>query len=676
MGGTFTDAVAASSDGQHRSAKVHSSPDDPATGLGAALEQLAALGVEMAAADLVLHGTTVATNALLEGRLARVVLLCTAGFRDLVEIGNGTRRQLYDLWAPRPRLTVERSDRLEVHERMDAAGAVVEQLTAGELARVADAAAERQPQSVAIACLFSYVNADHERRLAEAVRRRLPGIPITVSSAVGSEFRELPRTVTTVVAAGLRPTVNRHLRRATSAVRASGIGAAPLVMLSNGGLASTKRAAAWPHRLILSGPAGGVAGAAALGMRLGLRELISLDMGGTSADVALVRDGRPPTAAHQQLDGIPLLAPAVDIVSAGAGGGSIASIEAGRRLQVGPRSAGAQPGPASYGLGGEWATVTDAHLLVGDLAPSTPLAGSLRLDPEPAERAMRGIAGPLRLPTDRAAQAVLALARAHVARVIRRVSIERGRDPRGMALVAFGGAGPLHAAALLRDLHLGEVIVPLRPGLFSADGLLAADLRVDASQTILRRLDPSAAAGILAWMRTATADLRARLRRDGVPVTSTYTTAAVDCRYLGQGFELSVPLAGTTLRAVRGLVHAFHSLHEATYGHSAPAEPVEAVTLRLSLFGTARRPEPVALPRGTPSGTPRRGARLEDREVLLPSARGRRAVSIWHRDELRHGDRLAGPCLIEQLDATTLVLPGMLAQVGRFGELRIREGAS
>jgi N-methylhydantoinase A len=675
VGGTFTDAVADSTDGRHRWAKVHSTPDDPARGLGAALADLAAQGVDLPATALTLHGTTVATNALLEGRLARVVLLCTAGFRDLVEIGSGTRHEMYDLWAPRPRQLVERADRLEVRERLRPDGNAVEELTADELARVAAATADRRPESVAIACLFSYANPGHEQRLAEAVARRLPGTPITVSSAVASEFRELPRTMTTVVAAGLRPIVDRHLTRATSAVRAAGIGGAPLVMLSNGGLASAERAAAWPHRLILSGPAGGVAGAVALGLRLGLRELISLDMGGTSADVALVRDGRPPTAVHQELEGIPLLTPAVDIVSAGAGGGSIASVEPGRRLQVGPRSAGAQPGPASYGLGGESATVTDAHLLVGDLAPSRPLAGSLRLDPEAAGRAMRPIGRALRLPTDRAAQAVLAVARAHVARTIRRVSIERGRDPRGMTLVAFGGAGPLHAAALLRDLRLGEVIVPVRPGLGSADGLLAADLRVDASQTLLRRLDPSAVTEIVAWLRTATRDLRRQLRRDGVPVATGYAAASVDCRYLGQGYELSVPLPGITAAAVRGVGPAFHGLHEATYGHAAPGEPVEAVTLRLSVFGSLGPREPVHLPRGAAGGAPRRRARLDDREVLLPAVRERRRVRVWDRDELRAGDRLAGPCLIEQLDATTLVLPGILARVGPDGELRLREAA-
>ncbi|MEX0626512.1 MAG: hydantoinase/oxoprolinase family protein, partial [Chloroflexota bacterium] len=546
MGGTFTDAIAASTDGLHRWAKVHSTPADPAGGLGAALADLASQGVDLPATTLTLHGTTVATNALLEGRLARVVLLSTTGFRDLVEIGSGTRRHMYDLWAARPRPLVERADRLEVRERLSPDGVVVEELTAEEVTRAALEAAERRPESVAIACLFSYANPAHERRLEAAVASSLPGTPITVSSAVASEFRELPRTMTTVVAAGLRPIVDRHMTRATSAVREAGIGAPPLVMLSNGGLASAERAAAWPHRLILSGPAGGVAGAVALGLRLGLRDLISLDMGGTSADVALVRDGRPPTAVHHRLDGIPLLTPAIDMVSAGAGGGSIASVDAGRLLKVGPRSAGAQPGPASYGLGGEWATVTDAHLLVGDLAPSRPLAGSLRLDPEPARRAMRSIGRALRLPVDRAAQAVLAVARAHVARTMRRVSIERGRDPRGLTLVAFGGAGPLHAAALLRDLRLGEVVVPRRPGLGSADGLLAADLRVDASQTLLQPLDPSVTTEILAWLRTASRELRQQLRRDGVPMATAYASAAVDCRYLGQGYELAVPLAGIT----------------------------------------------------------------------------------------------------------------------------------
>lgn len=674
IGGTFTDAVAIAGDGARAAAKVRSTPRDLALGLGEALGELAAQGVEPSAAELIVHGTTIATNALLEGRLARVALIGTRGFRDLVAIGTGARQDMYDLWAARPEPPVAARDRLEVRERIGPGGEIVERLTDDEVARVVAEVEARRPESVAIALLFSFANPSHEARLRDSVAAALPGIAVVASSDVVREFREYPRARTTVVAAGLHPIVSAYLPRAEGAARSAGFSGPMLVMLSNGGVASIERAAALPHQLVLSGPAGGVAGAVAVGARLGVPDLVSLDVGGTSADVCLVRGGIPPASSMQHLDGAPLSVTAIDITSAGAGGGAVARVEAGQTLRVGPQSAGAEPGPASYGLGGEEPTVTDAHLAAGELAASAPLAGRLYLDPALAEEALRRVGTPLGLGADQTAAAILALARADIARTIRRVSIERGRDPRGLSLVAFGGAGPLHGSVLLRELSLGQVIVPPRPGLASADGLLSADLRIDASQTVLRRLGADLA-DLLAWFRQAARELSRELAGDGIAVARQRFVAAVDCRYVGQGFELSVPLAGLNRSALRGLRAEFHRLHEATYGHAAPGEPVEAVTLRLAGIGVIARVVAARLPRGHRDGRPDRGARVSDRRVQLPGERRMSRVPVWRREMLRWGDHVAGPCVIEQIDATTLVLRGMSAGVQPFGDLIIREAA-
>lgn len=674
VGGTFTDAVAVHRDGSTAVAKVPSTPNDPSRGLLDALESLAGDGVEPGSVDLLFHGTTVATNALLTGRGSRLVLLATEGFRDIMSYRDGCRPQLYSLTQPRPQELADREDRIEVHERLSGLGEVVVPLGDEEIRRVVRAAEERAPEAIAVAFLFSYLDDTHERRVADALRAALPGVPVTISSDVAREFREYPRTATAAVNASLRPIVGVYVREAAARAAELGVEAPFLVMQSNGGCVPAERAEGESHRLLLSGPTAGVAGAVALGLRHELDRVIAFDVGGTSLDVCLVQGGVPPTTPVQVVEDHPILAPSVDIVTAGAGGGSIASVDRAGRLRVGPQSAGADPGPAAYGRGGTEATLTDAHVVTGVLSRDTPLAGSLELDGGEARRAMERVAEKLGLDAETTAEGVIEVAAAHAVAALRRVSVERGVDPREFTLVAFGGAGPLLAGRMLRELDLAGLLIPPYPGLFSAGGLMASSLRIDESQTVLRLLDDELAVEALAWYRNARARLTAQLREDRIPRSRIRFVGSADCRYQGQGYELDVPLPALSATGINSLAARFERAHEALYGHANPGQPVEVVTLRLSAFGDLDTPDPPLIPRG--ARRPTRAARGADRSVLLPGARRRRRVGVYRRELLRSGNVVDGPAIIDQMDATTLVLAGQDARVDVEGNIWVRHKAA
>lgn len=672
VGGTFTDAVALSESGGLLVAKVPSTPADPAIGLTNAVRELAELGAPLERVRSLFHGTTVATNAVITGGLARVVLVTTEGYRDVLSYRTGARPELYDLEQARPRELVLRRDRLEAHERLAWNGEVVTPLTDQEVARVVEEVATREPDAIAVSLLFSYMNDEHERKLGQALERRLPDTPATLSSDIAREFREYPRTATTALNAGLRPIVGSYLLRAQASIRALGMGQPLLIMQSNGGCVPTERADREAHRLLLSGPTAGVAGTIALGARYGLDRLIALDMGGTSLDVCLIKEGVPPVRSMEEVDGHPILAPSVDVVTVGAGGGSIASVDGTGRLRVGPQSAGADPGPAAYGRGGKEATLTDAHVVAGTLGEETPLAGRLSLDPEAGKEAVGRVADRLGFEMDEAGEGIVAVATAHVVRALRRVSVERGVDPSDYALVAFGGAGPLHAGRLLREMRLGSVVVPNHPGLFSAAGLVAADLRIDESQTVLRVLHPEAHGDLIAWYREAARRVVARLRDDGIARGRIRLVGSADCRYLGQGYELSVPLRDLTRSGVTGLAEGFHQMHARNYGHVAREESIEIVTLRLSGFGALPKPDPPPIQGG--GREPPRGALVGRREMLLPG--GRRRVPLFIRGLLKARNRIVGPAIVEEMDSTTLILPGQEAKVDAYGSVWIREAGA
>lgn len=691
VGGTFTDGVAIGPAGEIVVAKVASNAGDPALGLIAAVDRLIDGGMPGDAVRLAFHGTTIATNAVITGSLAPVTLLATTGATDVLAYRNGRRPRMYDLRQPRPDQLVPAERRIGVTERLRDDGTVYRALETAEIERLLGVLDGRQAEAVAICLLFSYRNGDHEQRLAEAIRARWPGTPVAISSEVAREIREYPRTVTTVINAGLRPVLDRYLARAAERLRQRLPNSRLLVMQSSGGSVPSEQAAREAHRLLVSGPAGGVAAAVAMddgvgggagaaagsdavggsGGYAGRGDLIAFDMGGTSTDVSLIRGGRVQVVSEQDVEGHPVLAPAIDIRAVGAGGGSIVTVDAGGSLRVGPASAGSEPGPASYGRGGVLPTVTDAHVVCGVLGGQTRLAGTLELDRDRAAAAFAPLAATLGLSVGAAAEAALEVATAGLIRAIRGVTVERGIDPAECRLVAYGGAGPLHAGRLVRELGLPEAIIPVTPGLFSARGLLAADIRYDASQTVLARIGDDTGTALVDWFSRARSELLARLEADGVPPEARRFEARVDCRYLGQGYELVVP-AGTGDRSdIDRVAERFHAVHRATYGHAAPQEPVEVVTARLAGFGAMPR-LPVALLRAGVEEPPA-DALLERRPVLLPGAAEPEPVPVLERSALLAGNRVSGPAVISQLDATTVVLPDQEAVVDERGDLHLRE---
>ena len=689
IGGTFTDAIATTSDGRVLIAKVPSTPQDPGLAFERALASLAAQGVAPAAIRMIFHGTTVATNALLTGRTAKVVLATTAGFRDTLGYRNGIRPAVYDLAQPRPKELVQRRDRVEVAERLSGLGEVVTPLDKEEAERVAELIAALEPDAVAVCLLFSYLDDAHERLLGEAIERRLPAVPVTLSSAVAREFREYPRTSTAVINAGLRPVVGRYLLGLRSRVSALGVRPPLQIMQSNGGCLPAERAEGQAHRLVLSGPAAGVAGAVALGARYGISQLVSLDMGGTSLDVCLVPDGLPPVTPYQEINASPILCPSVDIVTVGAGGGSIARVDRAGRLRIGPESAGAVPGPAAYGTGGEWATLTDAHVVAGTLPAGLPLAGQFTLDAGAARAVIEPIASRLGLPVPDAADGIIRLAVAQVTAALRRVSVQRGIDPRDYALVAFGGAGPLHAGLLLRELGFRSVLVPRYPGLFAASGLTSTDIRVDDSRTVLRVLGPELAAELAAWYAAAVRKLSAQLRRDGIAAGQVRVSATADCRFVGQGYELSVPITARSPRGIAALSARFRELHLRAYGHADPAQDVEVVNVRLSAFG-ALPVRPPGDPRpglaaagggesaapgqpGRPAGTVPASARAGRVSARLPGMKLARTLPVYQRERIEAGQAVRGPAIVHQLDSTTILLSGQRALVDEMGSMWLQE---
>ena len=671
IGGTFTDAVAFGPEGDFLVAKVLSTPQDPAIAFANALTELVASGLQLGATDLIFHGTTIATNAMLNERLARVVLLTTEGFRDVLSYRNGTRPKVYDLEQPRPSQLVPRRDRIEVHERLSSRGETVVPLSDDEIGRAVEAIAERNPEAVAVSFLFSYLDDRHERAIAKAIASRFPDLPITCSAAVAREFREYPRTATAAVNAGLRPVVGEYLLRMQSQLEHLNVPGPLLIMQSNGGCVPAIRANEEAHRLLLSGPAAGVAGTAALGKEYGLDHLVSFDMGGTSLDVCLIQDGTPPVTSTQAVGSHAILCPSVDMVTIGAGGGSIAEGDAAGRLAVGPRSAGATPGPAAYGKGGELPTVTDAHVVLGTLPTDFSLASGLHLDAEAAHQAVTRLAEQLELSPEETADGIVRVAVAHMSLALRRVSVERGLDPEGYTLVSFGGAGPLHSGLLLRELGFRSLLVPRHPGLFAASGLVSTNLRIDESRTVLEMLQAAALAELAAWLTTMARDMTERLVGDGIARRGVRIVASADCRFVGQGFELNVPLAGLGVKGLAGTAKRFNELHLRTYGHTDPDGQVEIVTLRLSAFG--------ALP-GTPTTTiPRARRAVPDVAVIattkarLPGSKRVRLLRVYDREKLRAGHRIEGPAIIHEVDATTLVLDGQSARVDTRASMWIEE---
>jgi N-methylhydantoinase A len=658
VGGTFTDLTAVDTEsGDVRIGKVPSQPLDEAA---AVLAGLTALGVESGAVRRLVHGTTVGTNAILERRGARVALLTTAGFRDLIEIGR-TKRNIPALFIPtfvRPKPVVDRPLRFEVAERMLADGRALRALDPAETAPVLERVASTAPEAIAVCLLHAYANPDHERRLGQLVAARLPGVPVSLSFDVVPEYREFERFSTTVLNAYLQPLMDRYLGGLEKRLFESGYAYGVLTVGSSGGMMTVETARRLPIKTIVSGPAGGVSRACFLAPHAGLGDFITYDMGGTSTDVCLVQGGVPVTTTDNEIGAFPVKVPQIDIHTVGAGGGSLAWLDVDGSLQVGPLSAGARPGPAAYGLGGTEPTVTDANVVLGRMGTDRALGGSIRLDAARAREAVARVAERLGLGLHAAAEGIVRIAVARMTSSIREISIARGHDPREFTLVAFGGAGPMHAAPIAEELAIPRVLIPEHPGNFSALGLLVSDVKHDDARTRVGLLGSQRDA-IDAAFAEMEAAAEERLSADGFAAADRRIDRALDLRYLGQAFELTVPLTGGPLD-LDAIVRDFHARHLATYGHADPAGDVELVNVRIAGRGVVDKPRPR---RHVARGQARRGTRAAwfDGSEL--------GVDVYERAGLAPSGTLRGPAIVEEFGATTVVPPGWTARVDDLGNL-------
>jgi N-methylhydantoinase A len=633
VGGTFTDVVVHAAGHRPRAVKVPTTPDDQSVGVHRGVGQ----AWPDTALRLLAHGTTTATNAVLQRSLGRTVLVTTDGFADVLEIARQDRPALYDLTVTRPEPLVPHERVVTVVERTGPDGAAIVALTDEEIHRVVHAVQRLKPESVAVTLLFSYTNDEHERRLCDALDRLK--VPVTRSSVLLPEFREFERASTCVLNAAVEPVMRTYLSNLTARLPDSTI----TVMTSGGGTASVDFVAAAPVHTLLSGPAAGVVAAGAVARCAGFGDAIAFDMGGTSTDVCLIRNGQPEVSTSAEIAGLPFRTPAVGIHTVGAGGGSIAWVDTGGALRVGPRSAGADPGPACYGLGGTEPTVTDAHCVLGHLDPDRELGGGLRLDIDAAARAVSTLPEPAG-----GAAGILEVVRATMARALRKVSTERGVDPAGLALVAYGGAGPLHATALARELGCRAVVVPPAPGVLSALGLLLAPARHEASRTVMATADADLTD---AWVGLE-AQARNELERQGVAGDITVTWIA-DARYAGQSHELRI-----VAEPGADLAQLLHHAHQESYGYAMPDEPVVVVTLRVVARGEPILTQP---PSDWDLGEP---APERSRDIG-----GLGTARVVSRAGLSAGDSVTGPALIEQPDTTTALASGEVAVVDDAGNL-------
>jgi N-methylhydantoinase A len=675
IGGTFTDLVALADDGRLVRHKVSSTPRAPEEGL---LHALRALLEEVAANEiaLVAHASTIATNALLGQvhlELPRVAFITTEGFRDVLEIGRQNRSAIYDLNVTRPKPLARREDRLVVRERRTHEGGVLVALDAATVDAAVATIRERGITAVAVGLLHADVDGSHERAIAEALRAAIPDVEVSLSSEIDPQYREYERFSTTVLNAALAPIVQAYLDRVARGVRAAGVQAPIFVMRSDGGMAALKSASNRPATLIESGPASGVIGAAYVGRALGIANVLSFDMGGTTAKAGTVFGGVPEISASFEAagsthsgrsvkgSGYPVRFPFVDLAEVSAGGGTIAWIDGAGTLRVGPLSAGADPGPACYGIG-DRPTVTDANVVLRRSNPRALLDGAFPIDAARSRTAIASVAGPVGGDVERAAAGIVALVDAEMAKVLRIVSVERGYDPRDFTLLAFGGGGPMHACAVAADIGVARVIVPPLPGVFSAYGLLAADVRVTAVRSLVAPADADT------WARSRKLfDALARegdvaLGEQGVAKADRSFLRELDLRYVGQSTELVV----NAPRSLDEAVESFHQRHEQRYGYAARQDPVEIVTARVIGVGTTPKPRLIAA--AAPARrAPEPRALRERRDVFDGTAFA--DTPVYGRALLRPGDAFDGPAVVEQYDATTYVAPAWSARVDGFGNL-------
>lgn len=679
IGGTFTDvALVEETTGKLGVVKVPTSPDDfgrgVLEGVGAALEKY---GIDPGSVGLLSHATTVVTNAILEQKGARCALVATRGFRDVLELRRSARPDLYDLFQDAPHILVPRRHRFEITERIGADGAIFTPLHEDEIPALIDAIRATEPEAIAVSLLFSFLNPRHEQILGAALREALPKIPVYLSSEVLPEIREFERMSTTAVCAYVGPILSAYLDRLSQAVRSLGLPDL-YVMGSNGGVFEVSEGIAMPAMAVESGPAAGVVAAALVAEQTGHRDILSFDMGGTTAKASLIRDGVYETTSEYEVGGAasgsrtmhgtghPIRVPVIDLAEVSAGGGSIAWVDRAGSLRVGPQSAGAVPGPVCYGRGGTEPTVTDCNLLLGYLDARSLLGGEMEIDLGQSRTAIETkLAEPLGIDARTAAAGVIDVVNHEMAEALRIVSVQRGHDPRDFTLAAFGGAGPLHAAALAEELGMAHVLCPPIPGAFSALGLVTTDLRRDYSRTFFARTDEANPEDLASAFEALAVEGRAMLDRAGVPAERQDLTLSVDARYTRQSYELAVPVPRGLPDAdiLPAIASAFHDRHEQTYGHAQRDEPVQLVNVRLSAVG---RIPSIRVAQATGSGDAAKG----NRKVWF-RAHGEVEASVLDRARMASDQAAAGPAIIESLESTILIPPGWTGRMDADGFIHL-----
>ena len=682
IGGTFTDiALIDEATGQIYTGKVSSTPQDPSGGFMEAVQRLLAKQqIAAQAVAYIVHGTTVATNAIIEGKVAPTGFITTEGFRDMLEIARQIRPTLYDLQFEKPRPLVPRHRCFGVPERLDAQGQVLTPLDEDALRQVAGKLRDEGVESIAVCFLHAYANPTHERRAGEIIAEVFPEAVVSLSAEVAPEFREYLRASTTVINSCIRPVVARYLQRIEDRLAQAGIAAELLVMQSSGGVYTFAAARQKPVYMVESGPAAGVIAAAHLGQARGYDQVISFDMGGTTAKAGLIQGGTPNVTKDYEVGttaqsgvgatrgaGYPIRTPVIDLVEIGAGGGSIAWVDPGGILRVGPQSAGADPGPACYGQGGTRPTVTDANLVLGRLNPSYFLGGEIALDPTAAQRAIeQHCAQPLGMDLVEAAHGIVEIANTAMVNALRLVSVQRGYDPRDFALVAFGGAGPAHANRLAALTDIPVAIIPQSPGTASALGLLVTDLKHDYATTLIQRLDQVVPHALEQTFRELEAQGRETLGREGMAEAAMEFRRQADLRYVGQSHELTLPLTTEALgpAQLEQLLEQFHRTHDRAYGFSAPGEDVELVSVRLSAIGQIAKPALAPLAKAAKEATAK-----GQRPVYFAENEGYVDCPVYDRYALGAGAMVQGPAIVEEIDSTTVVHPQYQVRIDDFGQM-------
>lgn len=674
VGGTFTDITLVDSYcGTINNHKVPSTPDDPSRAIMTGVVQILEMNeIPVSEVRYLAHGTTVATNALIERKGAKTGLLVTDGFRDLLEIGRQTRPSLYDLFKEKPEPVIPGHLRLEVEERLNANGEVHKAFNHGSLINSINKLKDEGVQSIAVCFLFSYLNPDHEKLAVEEIRNIFPEAYVSASHQVVPEFREYSRLSTTAINAYLGPVMRTYMENFQNSVKEVGIPVDPYITQSNGGIISIQESVSNPVRTAVSGPAAGVVAAKNLAELTGYKNMITFDMGGTSADFSLIEDGEPKVSMDREIEGFPARIPMLDIYACGAGGGSIAYLDNGGALKVGPESAGSFPGPAAYGRGGTRPTVTDANVILGRLNPDGILGGRMKLDVDASKQAMKEhICEQTNLTVNEASMGVLSVVNANMARAIRLISVEKGYDPREFTLVSFGGAGGLHCGALARELNIPRVLIPPSPGTFCSLGLLVTDIRSDYVRSSLQVAAKESMYIIRQLFAEMNQEGTAMLEKENVEAENRRFVYGIDMRFKGQNYEITIPVEYTDLLedSVEEIIEQFHEQHERIYGYSNKNGLVEFVNYRLTALGEL----PKAILEKSEEQVGRKLQPASFREVYFSEVDqpGYYFTAIFNRDDFVPGDQMEGPAIIQQMDTTILILPGQTMMVDPYRNLLI-----